>query len=153
MPNTAENTRLETWPPWPLWPNALPFHTTHSERRIIQELIAIGELRESGFAARAITPDFLSAEKIHSAQKLIEHLEEILFPQEVKLRQKRAALLQDLNGGVLRVHFDNSLETATLTLQARVQNAAEFDDLLRRLQRFDFAAWQEHCASERADAD
>lgn len=147
MPNTVHKANLN--PP----KLVLPFHSTHSERKIISELIEIGERRESGFGTRVMTPEFFTARRIRTATELIRQLEHLLFPQEMQLRQKRADFLKRLNGGMLRVHFDSSLETAALTIQARVQSAAEFDDLVRRLQSFNFTDWQRHCESERADAD
>jgi hypothetical protein len=71
----------------------------------------------------------------------------------MQLRQRRAEKLQPLQGRVLRAHFDTSLETPTLILQARIRNQADFDDTLRRLQSFSFEEWQRHCDEERADAD
>ncbi len=131
----------------------LPFSQTHSEKRIIAELLATGEIREEGFTDRVTDAAFLSQQMITNAAQYIEFLQHELFPQEMQLKQRRAEKLRELQGNVLRVHFDQTLETSTLTLQARIRNAAEFADTLRRLQRFSFAEWQRHCEEERADAD
>jgi hypothetical protein len=131
----------------------LPFAMTHSEARIVSELLATGSLREAGFTERVTSHDFLAERRIHTAAHFIEYLQHELFPQEMKLRQRRAEKLQPLQGRVLRAHFDTSLETPTLILQARIRNQADFDDTLRRLQSFSFEEWQRHCDEERADAD
>ncbi|GAB4432919.1 MAG: hypothetical protein OHK0011_15860 [Turneriella sp.] len=131
----------------------LPFAMTHSEERIIAELLVTGEVREAGFKTRVMAPDFLTQQLISSAAQFIDYLQHELFPQEMLLRQRRAEKLQSLQGKALRVHFDQSLETPTLILQARIRNQAEFEDTLRRLQRFSFTDWQRHCEKERADAD
>ncbi|MFZ5628305.1 MAG: hypothetical protein ACOY5B_04195 [Spirochaetota bacterium] len=131
----------------------LPFPLTHSEERIVTELLATGELREHGFGSRVTAADFLSSQLITNGVQFIDFLQHELFPQEMLLRQRRSEYLQPLQGKVLRAHFDQSLETPTLTLQARIRNQAEFEDTLRRLQRFSFIEWQRHCEQERADAD
>ncbi len=131
----------------------LPFAATHSEQRIVSELLATGELREAGFSDRVTATTFLAKQMITSAAQFIDYLQHELFPQEMLLRQRRAEQLQQLQGMALRVHFDQSLETPTLTLQARIRSEAEYDDTVRRLQRFSFADWQRHCEQERADAD
>lgn len=131
----------------------LPFAATHSEERIISELLVTGELREQGFRMRVTAADFLVQQLISNAAQFIDFLQHELFPQEMLLRQRRTEQLQALQGKVLRVHFDQTLETPTLTLQARIRNQAEFEDTLRRLQRFSFADWQRHCEQERTDAD
>lgn len=131
----------------------LPFAATHSEQRIIAELLATGELRELGFTARVTAADFLARQLISDAEQFIDYLLHELFPQEMLLVQRRTEHLQPLQGTVLRVHFDQTLETPTLTLQARIRNVAEFEDTLRRLQRFSFADWERHCEQERTDAD
>lgn len=131
----------------------LPFRTTLSEQRIIGDLLGIGGLREPGFAARVTTAAFLRSQLIDTAAVFIEWLRHELFPQEAQLRERRTELLREVNGGPLRVHFDQSLETATLTLQAKIRSNEEYQALLHRLKSFDFAAWQNHCDTERTDAD
>lgn len=131
----------------------LPFALTHSEQRIVAELLATGELREAGFKARVTAAEFLSAQLVTNAAQFIDYLQHELFPQEMLLRQRRSEQLQPLQGKALRVHFDQNLETPTLILQARIRNEAEFEDTLRRLQHFSFADWQRHCDQERVDAD
>jgi hypothetical protein len=133
--------------------SSLPFRLTHSEERIIAELLAMGELRDTGFKQRVTSKEFLAQHLVTSAAEFIEYLQHELFPQEMQLRRRRAELLQPLQGKALRAHFDQSLETPTLLLQARIHNQAEYDDTLRRLQRFSFTDWQRHCEQERADAD
>ncbi|HNL11159.1 MAG TPA: hypothetical protein PKM44_11650 [Turneriella sp.] len=131
----------------------LPFPLTHSEERIVAELLVTGELREAGFRSRVTAADFLAQQLVSNATQFIDYLQHELFPQEMLLRQRRAERLQPLQGKALRAHFDQSLETPTLTLQARIRSEAEFEDTLRRLQRFNFAEWLRHCEEERADAD
>jgi hypothetical protein len=132
---------------------SLPFRLTHSEERIIAELLAMGELRDTGFKQRVTSKEFLAQHLVTSAAEFIEYLQHELFPQEMQLRRRRAELLQPLQGKALRAHFDQSLETPTLLLQARIHNEAEFADTLQRLMCFSFADWQRHCEQERADAD
>ena len=131
----------------------LPFASTHSEERIIAELLLTGEVREAGFRSRVMAPDFLEQQLVSTAAQFIDYLQHELFPQEMLLCQRRSEKLQPLQGRALRAHFDQSLETPTLTLQARIRNQAEFEDTLRRLQNFSFADWVLHCEEERADAD
>jgi hypothetical protein len=131
----------------------LPFALTHSQERIISELLLTGEIREPGFKDRVTAPEFLAQQLVSTAAQYIDYLQHELFPQEMLLCQRRAEKLQPLQGKALRAHFDQSLETPILTLQARIRNQADFDDTLRRLQRFSFDDWQRHCEQERADAD
>lgn len=134
-------------------PLQLPFHTTHSEERLIADLLRTGEIRQPGFRKNMTEPEYLKRQAISTAAQFIAHLEVILFPQEMALRQKRQKKLAPLNCSFLRTHSDASLETATLTLQAKIRNAEEYSELLRRLTQFDFAEWQKYCESERCNAD
>lgn len=129
-----------------------PFHTTQSELRILGELLAIVALRGKN-AAEWQNEDFLTSRNITTAAICIEALRETLFPEETKLRKKRAEFLRPLNGSPLRAHFDQSLETAVITLHAQVQNKVEYENLLKRLQAFNFDEWQKLCDDERIDAD
>jgi hypothetical protein len=129
-----------------------PFHVTQSEARIMRELLAIVALRGDE-AAEWQNEDFLTSRSITTAAGCIEALREDLFPEETKLRKKRAEFLKPLNGSPMRAHFDQSLETATLTLHAQVQSKLDYENLLKRLQAFNFDEWQAHCDRERIDAD
>ncbi len=129
-----------------------PFHTTQSELRILSELLAIMTLRGKDRAAWQ-NEDFLTSRSIGTAAACIEALREELFPEETRLRRERTEFLKPLNGGAVRAHFDQSLETAALTIQAQVHNKADYDNLVARLQAFSFDAWQARCNSERVDAD
>lgn len=131
----------------------LPFTATHSQRRILTELLSTGELRETGFAGRVASADFLRAQMISNSAQLIEFLQHELFPQEMQLRARREERLQTLQGRAMRVHYDQSLETPTLIVQARIHTQADFQDTLQRLQDFGFAEWQRQCDQERADED
>lgn len=129
-----------------------PFHTTQSELRILAELLSIVTVRGKD-ATDWQNEDFLISRNIKTAADCIEALREELFPEETRLRRERAEFLKPLNGGAVRAHFDQSLETAALTIHAQVQNKADYDNLLARLQAFSFEEWQARCNSERVDAD
>lgn len=140
-------------PPKPASDGLMPFRATQSEQRIIRDLLATGEVRRPGYSAQVTEPAFLEGQLVQSAAVFIDWLKNDLFPQETQLRSRRAELLHELNGGPLRAHFDQNLETATLTLQAKIRSKEEYQALLNRLKAFDFAAWQKHCEAERTDAD
>jgi hypothetical protein len=133
----------------------LPFHTTESEKRIIRELLVTFELRnlEKGASLIDINSKALTDGRINTATKFIAYLKENLFPTETKLIQKRGDFLKPLQADALRVHFDQTLETATLALNAKIRNAVEYRLLLEKLNAFDFEAWVRHCETERSDAD
>jgi hypothetical protein len=120
------------------------FHTTASEKRILRELGEVARIRGVQL------PD---AGVFSGAAECISRLNEILFPQESRLLAERERLLKPLNSGPLRVHFDRSLESPALTLQAKVRDAADYAALLGRLGAFDFETWARHCEEERSDAD
>lgn len=129
-----------------------PFHVTQSELRILKDLIAIAALRGNA-TAEWQNEDFLASRNITTAAACIESLKEALFPEETRLRRKRTEFLKPLNGSGARVHFDQSLESAALTLHAQINNRAEYESLVKRLQSFDYDEWQALCNSERVDAD
>lgn len=131
----------------------LPFRATESERRILGDLYEIVRLREGAVPAGLYQKEYLARENITSSADLIAHLQRKLFPQEAAARADRAARLQTLQTATMRAHFDANLETAALTLQIKVKTAKEYAAMLDTLGAFDFAAWQEACASERSDAD
>jgi recombinational DNA repair ATPase RecF len=122
----------------------LPFHTTVSEARIISELLAIAKRRGS-----AVPP----TDQAQNAGKYIEILEESLFPHTRALVARRADLVGELNTTFSHVNFDRNLESAEIKLQATIKNESDYQDLVRRLQNFDFGAWVRHCAAERQHAD
>lgn len=121
-----------------------PFHTTESEKRILGELLQIASLR-----GEKLTPEALG----ENAALAITNLKERLFPAETRIALEREKLLKNLQGNSLRTHFDQTLETATLTINAKIRTAAEYRAFLEKLSAFDFEAWSRHCDSERSDAD
>ncbi len=130
----------------------LPFRATQSELRILRELLAIVALR-GGDTAQWQNEDLLTSRGITTAVACIAALKEELFPEEARLRRSRANAIKALNGGPLRAHFDQTLETAALTVHAHIQNRADYESLLKRLQTFNFDEWQDLCNNERINAD
>lgn len=143
---------METLPPRGAHENELPFRATQSEQRIIKELLSIAALRGADISIWK-NADFLNSRVIATAADCIDALRAELFPQETQLRRQRAEALRSLNGGPVRTHFDQSLETSALTIHATIHNKTDFDLLLKRLQAFDFDRWREACESERINAD
>lgn len=129
-----------------------PFRATQSELRILKELLAIVALRD-GDTAHWLNEDLLTSRGITAAAACIAALKEELFPEEARLRRSRANAIKPLNGGPLRAHFDQTLETAALTIHAHIQSKADFESLLKRLQTFNFDEWQDLCSKERINAD
>ncbi|MBX3720406.1 MAG: hypothetical protein KF713_01080 [Turneriella sp.] len=124
----------------------LPFHATESEKRIIRELTQTANLRENGQALTAI--DGASTAAIYIAQ-----LRARLFPAETRLAAERTRLLKPLQTDFMRTSFDQTLETATLGINAKIRTAEEFRSFAEKIGSFDFEAWSRHCDNERADAD
>lgn len=124
----------------------LPFHATESEKRIIRELRQTAALREN---ADALTP----IDGAETAAAYIAQLRARLFPEEARLAEERVRLLKPLQTDFMRASFDQSLETATLTINVKIRTITEYRTLVEKIGRFDFAAWSQHCDAERADAD
>lgn len=121
-----------------------PFHVTTSERRIIGDLLAIAQRRS------VLLPDPATAQ---SARMYIQILEHALFPELAALRERRVTLLQPLQAEAVRAHFDMTLESSVVTLNAKIRSGEELRSLVEKLRSFDFEAWQNHCDSERMHAD
>lgn len=132
---------------------AIPLRVTQSEARILNELLSIATLRAAGSREKWIDSDYLKSVGIESAEACIGAMRAELFPLETALRKNRTTALRALNGGSLRTHFDNTLETASLTIHAQIKSKADFDNLVTRLQSFEFSEWQRLCDGERIDAD
>jgi hypothetical protein len=143
---------METLPPRGAHANELPFRATQSEQRIIKELLSVMALR-GGDISQWKNADFLSSRNIRTAADCIDALRAELFPQEAELRRQRTEALRPLNGGPVRTHFDQSLETSALTIHATIHSKTDFEMLLKRLMAFDFDGWREACESERINAD
>lgn len=100
-----------------------------------------------------MTKEDCVAQETDTAATYIARLKAKLFPEETRLAAERTKLLQDLQTSFAKFHFDQDLETATITIQAKIGNDTEYRELLDRLHKFDFSAWQEHCTNERSHAD
>lgn len=122
----------------------LPFHATVSEQRIISELFAIAKRRGK-------TPP--GPDAAPNAAAFIEALEAFLFPETNALIKRRAERLDQLNAPFAHATFDRDLETAEIRLQATIRSSKDYQELIKRLQEFDFDAWVRHCAAERQHAD
>jgi hypothetical protein len=140
-------------PPSGIKPCAIPLRATQSETRILHELLGISKLRAANSQDKWQDSDYLKSMGIETAAACIEAMRAELFPLETALRKRRAEALREINGGPVKSHFDNTLETASLTINAHIKNKSDYDTLLTKLQAFDFSAWQQHCESERIDAD
>jgi len=143
---------MATQPPGGDHDERFPFRATQSEQRIIKELLSVATLR-GGDISQWQNADFLNSRGITTAAASIEALREDLFPEEAKLRRNRADSLKKLSGGPVRAHFDQTLESSTLTIHAQIHNKADYESLLKRLQAFDYDQWQDLCNNERIDAD
>lgn len=123
-----------------------PFHTTQSEKRILAELHQITHLRQAHEV-------FAQALKAESAAAAISLLEQQLFPAEAELRRQRHKLLAPLNHAPLRAHFDHTLETAEIVLNAKILNQKDFERVKEAINGFDILTWLKHCEAERTNAD
>ncbi len=132
---------------------AIPLRATQSEARILDELLSIAALRGNDSQSKWTDAAFLKASGIETAEACIQAMRAELFPHETALRARRVEALRSINGGPVRTHFDNTLETAALTVHAQIKSKADYENLLARLQSFDFSEWQHLCESERIDAD
>ncbi len=124
----------------------LPFHTTESEKRIIRELLQVAALRKN---ADGLTV----AQAGDTATAYIARLKTNLFPLETAIAAERTRLLKTLQTDFMRAQFDQTLETAALTFNAKIRTSAEYHLLVDKLNAFDFETWLKHCENERADAD
>jgi hypothetical protein len=132
----------------------LPFRATQSEQRIILDLLQTGKLRW-GFEWQSLRTDHTSlAEKqISDAAGLIRSLQTELFPEEARLKAARAKNLASLTNDKTKVIFDESLESDSIEIHARLTSGEDLQRLLKALSAFDFAQWQHQCETERMDAD
>jgi recombinational DNA repair ATPase RecF len=131
-----------------------PFHATQSEQRILRDLIAVAAVRQKAVADADFAKALISRlGPVTDAAHAIAALQQQLFPLETQLRQRRAELLQPLQTRASRTHFDQTLETAEIGMTVKIRNAEDFAALKAAIVKFDFAAWQHHCESERSDAD
>ena len=123
----------------------LPFHATESEKRIIRELRQTAALRAN--------TSLMATDGFTSAEAYITKLRENLFPMETRLAAERARLLKPLQNDFMRASFDQTLETATVSLAVKIRTAEEYRRFTDNIAAFDFDAWSRHCDAERADAD
>lgn len=120
----------------------------------MRDLIAIGAAREDKEADQHFATELISRlGPFTEAASAIAVLQKDLFPQETKLRDQRAELLQPLQSRASRVHFDHTLETDEISITVKIRNADDFAALKSAITQFDYAAWQRHCGGERVDAD
>jgi hypothetical protein len=143
---------METLPPRGAHENELPFRATQSEQRIIKELLSVAALRGADISIWK-NADFLNSRAITTAADCIDALRAGVISARNPAAPPTGRSIAPLNGGPVRTHFDQSLETSALTIHATIHNKTDFDLLLKRLQAFDFDRWRETCESERINAD